>query len=445
MSSYHETNDANSKDEGIPLSLNTKDLHTYRREITAARKMLRSISSSNRIRNCQRYSNGGTSDQTVVYKDGAVVESRFAKQAICGRATCPNCGAMLAMKVERKIDALIKATQDKGGKAQLIVATSRRAAQLDHEELINVQSKAYAKFLAKMSRAEKTKRGIAGIIYMPEISYTEAGINPHSNILVLYSEDVSEKAMKDVEEAFAQLWISTHEKEGMPRPTRKNGIVGQEIYNAAAVSGYLTKSYKHGFPRSAFNNGWFKENGELDEARNGQVRNPHDILRIISRDPKFAKFFITLKKGEEIIRLGGLEFGIVDKDGTITELTKLPKIIRHWLDYETSNKRRNMVTVTAVDTEEPNEIFWQEVNEVAAEALLAPIDTSKITITIPYDLQSWVGSGKGIDEVITALNAAALSVTSTDNVEEAVNEALAAAAAKLGISLAKPSEELAAA
>jgi len=445
MSSYHASDDANSKDESIQLSLPKVAFTDYKKEISASRKILRKISSSYRIRNCQRYSNGSTSDQTIVFNaEGKAVESRFSKLAICGRASCPNCGQMRGMKAERQIEAIIRATQQKGGSAQLIVATSRSAARLDHEELINVQAKAYAKFLAKMNSREKARYGIAGIVHMPEISYTESGINPHSNIVILYSTKSSEMVMKQVEDIFARVWIDTHISEKLPRPTRKNGVMAQEIYDSAAISGYLTKSYKHGFPRSLFNNGWFKENGELDDDGNGKVRNPHDILRLVNVTPKLNKFFINISKDEEIVRLGGLDFGIVNKrSGDITELEKLPKIIRHWLDYETATKGRNIISVTkvAADSEQYNEIFWREVNEDAEDSLLKPVDDSRITVTISYDLQKWVESKSGVDELIMALNTAALGIKPSENVEEAIKEAIDGILDKWGITRAPEASE----
>jgi len=420
-----------AQEESIKLSIPKVSFTEYRKEISSSRKILRSISSSYRIRNCQRYSNGNTSDQTIIVDgSGQVVEARFSKLAICGRASCPNCGQMRGMKAERQIEALIKAAQHKGGRAQLIVSTSRSAARLDHDELMQVQAKAYAKFLAKMNGREKSKFNVAGIVHMPEISYTEAGINPHSNVVIIYSAHVPDITMKQVEDIYARIWIDTHIAEGLPRPTRKNGVVAQEIFDPTIVSGYLTKSYKHGFPRSLFNNGWFKENGDLDDSGNGNVRNPHDILRLINGNQKLRKFFINMDKQQEIVRLGGLEFGLLNKqDGSITELDKLPKIIRHWYDYETATKGKNIISVTKAvpDSERSNEQFWAEVHEMAEESMRAPSDDSRVTITVSYDLQKWVESRSSVDDLIIALNSAALSIEPSENTEESIRTALSAA------------------
>jgi hypothetical protein len=417
-----------SQDESIQLSLPKVAFADYRREISASRKVLRRISSSTRIRNCQRYSNGNTSDQTVTLSaSGEIISSNFSKLSVCGRSSCPNCGQMHGMRAERQVEALIRNTQAEGGRAQLIVATSRSAARLDHEELIKVQGKAYSKFLSKLNQAEKTRLSIAGVIHMPEISYTESGINPHSNIVILYSARVPAITMKKVEDIFARCWIDTHVAEKLPRPTRKNGISAQEIFDPNVVSGYLTKSYKHGFPRSLFNNGWFKENGDLDDDGNGNVRNPHDILRLINANPKLSKFFIPLAKNQEIVRLGNLEFGIQDKKtGEVEEIEKLPKVIRHWLDYETALKNKTMVSFTKAPSgsTRQNESFWERVTEIARESLKKPVDDNRIVITIPHDLQKWVEARSSVDELMMFLNTAALAIKPSESTEESIRTAL---------------------
>jgi len=407
--SFYHNDEAEQEERGIT---------DFQSEVASSRAILRRISSSTRVRGCQRYSTNSTSsEQKIVIKDNKVVQSSFPNLSVCKRATCPNCGQFRAAQIENEISAVIKETKKLGGKAQFIVATSRNAAAQDHEDLIRVQSNAYSKFLEALTPSLRARLSIAGVVHMPEISYTEKGINPHSNVIILYSAEVPDMVTKQVENIFARIWIDKHIDEGMPRPTRKNGIVSQEVYNAEAVSGYLTKSYKHGALKSIYNAGWFEENG-MKPALDGATKNPYDILRMINADAKIRRCFVPIKKGQEIIRLGKLNFGVLDKsDGSITELKTLPLLVRHWLDYETSMKGRHIMSITPV-AKNPmgqNEIFWQQVRENVNAVQETDLDDRKV-ITISYDIQDWIKTGGSVDRLISELNNAALRIN-TDPID----------------------------
>ena len=395
---------------------NTNSFSDFRAELNAARAVLRRISSSTRIRNCQRFATGETTKQTVIIKDGQVSQSRFSHMSLCGRLSCPNCGYMRGLEAEQTIDRLITSVHQRGGGAQLLVATSRAAARLDHEQVTETQSKAYSRFIAALTVTQKGRLGIAGVVHMPEVSYTPSGINPHSNVLVVYNTKPDERTMQYVTSMFTKIWISAHVDNGLPRPTTTRGVVSQEVYNPSAVSGYLTKSYKHGVPRSTYNNKWFTDNGELRDKEDGKtdsISNPHDILRMIAADPKLSNYFISLRKGQSIVRLGGLDFGVVRQEsGAIIELEKLPKIVRHWLDYETVTKGRQIISMTKTvrNPRRPNEIFWQAVLDDVREG--EPEQAEKeggIALTIEYDKKKWMEARTGIDSLITNLNQLALN------------------------------------
>jgi len=323
---------------------------------------------------------------------------------------------MRGAESEDIVSRLISSVHQRGGGAQLLVATSRAAARLDHERVTDTQGKAYSRFIAALTVTQKGRLGIAGVIHMPEVSFTPAGLNPHSNILVIYSAKPDEKTMHYITSMFTKIWINTHVDQGLPRPTTTRGVVSQEVYNPSAVSGYLTKSYKHGVPRSAYSNKLFTDNNELrskGDIKSESISNPHDILRLIAEDPKISKVFIPLRKGQSIIRLGGLDFGILHKTtGAIQELDKLPKVVRHWLDYETVTKGRQIVsmTKTARSPRRPNEIFWQGVLSDVYEGKDEDVrDSQRVSLTIEYDKKKWIEARGGIDTLITNLNLMAMN------------------------------------
>lgn len=228
----------------------------------ALKSVVNKILPSSRTAKCMRWRL--PSHQVTVMRSTEYKKAFYKGLQVCGSVWhCPVCAAKITEVRRNELVKAVELAKDKGIGVSLMTLTIPHGMGDNLIGMLNMMQKAWRKMTTeRRGKAIKKSLDIVGTVRALEVTHGENGWHPHFHVLVFSGKNA---AIKDIEEAYSNLWHDVCVKVGLPPPSL---VYGVKVEDGSYAARYASK--------------WGIESeitkGHLKTGKNGGMT-PFDLLR----------------------------------------------------------------------------------------------------------------------------------------------------------------------
>ena len=202
---------------------------------------------------------------------------RYGGLVVCGGIhVCPVCSANIRHRRMMEIELAALAWLARGGSLVMVTLTTRHYRGMPLDSLWSAVSGGWNRCNnGRQGKADRERWRMAGFIRSTEVTEGENGWHPHVHGLMFVHGDPTRIAA-EMEEAWFTRWSDHLARQGLPRPSRRRGVVARPVVGSE-IGTYLAKV------QDGFDGSWSPAHelarGDLKKSRGLHGRTPFGLLR----------------------------------------------------------------------------------------------------------------------------------------------------------------------
>ena len=169
--------------------------------------------------------------------------AHYSGLARCGSVwACPVCSAIIRNGRATEIQAITESALDKGWQVLFVTLTMRHKLGDALEMTLDAMVDGWRTLTMKSGwRSMKKRLALKHYIRSTEVTCGSNGWHPHNHMLLFFESPLSALQRREFEDLMKQFWVDHVTRLTGTAPTKKHGVVIEDVADSVGISRYLSK------------------------------------------------------------------------------------------------------------------------------------------------------------------------------------------------------------